>query len=329
MPNHTSTCLIIGLFTVLAKATTFADCLNRQLLLNEEGSLVVEDAVATIMGSLAQFSIADLVEEQSVTSYVNQIVESDCSSVQTSIDLATSTDALPDYLNVALMENIHAFDSAQTSTAVFIGMYVHHQNQDHGHGYVICDVINGFPADVRDKVIADMGYTFCNGRRALDSSIESFPAQEQQREAEERARRGEVGSPTDFVCRMISSFPIELRLYVIINMRFFHCLTGRRALSENVISITPSDVISITPSDVLMGCTLGAPSEICSLGLSGLAEDFMMTLCGGDSDILACEVSSASMHAAIAQLEGRRMLESQKLGLESEQPAARERLLKL
>jgi len=306
---------------VLAKATTFADCLNHQLLLNEEGSLVVEDAVATIMGSLAQFSIADLVTEQSVTSYVNQIVERDCSSVQTSIDSATSTNVLSDYLNVALMENIHAFDSAQTSTAVFIGMYVHHQNQDHGHGYVICDVINGFPADVRDKVIAEMGYTFCNGRRALDSSIDSYPSLHQQQEAEERARRGEVGSSTDFVCRLISSFPIELRLYVIINMRFFHCLTGRRALSENVISITPSDV--------LMGCTLGAPSEICSLGLSGLAEDFMMTLCGGASDTSACEVSSASMHAAIAQLEGRRMLESQKLGLESEQPAARERLLKL
>jgi len=305
---------------VLAKATTFADCLNHQLLLNEEGSLVVEDAVATIMGSLAQFSIADLVTEQSVTSYVNQIVERDCSSVQTSIDSATSTNVLSDYLNVALMENIHAFDSAQTSTAVFIGMYVHHQNQDHGHGYVICDVINGFPADVRDKVIADLGYTFCNGRRALDWTGGQYN-QEYHRQEAERASQGGGGSSTDFVCVMVNSFPMELRLWVIIRLRLFHCLNGRRALSENVISITPSDV--------LMGCTLGAPSEICSLGLSGLAEDFMMTLCGGASDTSACEVSSASMHAAIAQLEGRRMLESQKLGLESEQPAARERLLKL
>merc|ERR1711945_89739 len=132
-----------------------------------------------------------------------------------------------------------------------------------------------------------MGYTFCNGRRALDSSIDHYN-QEYHRQEAERASQGGGGSSTDFVCRMINSFPIELRLYVIINTRFFHCLTGRRALSENVISITPSDVISITPSDVLMGCTLGAPAEICSLGLSGLAEDFMMTLCGGDSDILAC-----------------------------------------
>merc|ERR1712141_801854 len=249
MPNQTPTCLIILLCMVLAKAATFADCMNRQLLLNEEGSLVVEDAVATIMGSLAQFSVADLVEEQSVTSYVNQIVESDCSSVQTSIDSATSADVFSDYLNVALMENIHAFDSAQTSTAnrrrlgvvytgirvgIMIAMYANHQNQHHGHGNLVCDVINGFPADVRDQVIAQLGYTFCNGRRNLDWST----------------------------------------------------------------------VISIAPNDVLMGCALGAPSEICSLGLSGLAEDFMMTLCGGASDISACEVSSESVHAAIAQLEG-------------------------
>jgi len=299
MPNHTSTCLITLLFMVLAKATTFADCLNRQLLLNEEGSLVVEDAVATIMGSLAQFSIADLVETQSVTSYVNQIVENDCSSVQTSIDSATSTNVLADYLNVALMENIHAFDSARTSTAVFIGMYVHHQNQDHGHGNLICDVINGFPADVRDKVIAELGYTFCNGRRALEWSTQHTVQTEvnnNERDYRDNQRDNQGGGSTNFVCIVINGLPMNLRIWVIIRTGYFHCLNGRRALSENVISITPSDV--------LMGCALGAPSEICSLGLSGLAEDFMMTLCGGASDISACEVSSESMQAAIAQLEG-------------------------
>jgi len=291
---------------VLAKAATFADCMNRQLLLNEEGSLVVEDAVATIMGSLAQFSVADLVEEQSVTSYVNQIVESDCSSVQTSIDSATSADVFSDYLNVALMENIHAFDSAQTSTAnrrrlgvvytgirvgIMIAMYANHQNQHHGHGNLVCDVINGFPADVRDQVIAQLGYTFCNGRRNLDWSTDhTVPV----------ALFNQGGGSTDFICIVINSFPVDLRVSVISQLGYWHCLyyfmNGRRALSENVISIAPNDV--------LMGCALGAPSEICSLGLSGLAEDFMMTLCGGASDISACEVSSESMHAAIAQLEG-------------------------
>jgi len=100
----------------LGTADPFSDCLARQLLSNENG-FVVEDATAQLLEAMTQLSIESLKEED-VTLYVNELVEVDCSSVQTSIDTAISSDdseLVLSYLTAALMESIHTLDSLESA----------------------------------------------------------------------------------------------------------------------------------------------------------------------------------------------------------------------
>merc|ERR1719350_80966 len=74
---------------------------------------------------------------------------------------------------------------------------------------------------------------------------------------------------------------------------FFHWF-GRRELVNMVMSITPIDV--------MQACEHGATSSVCAESLSELAKDMSMTMCGGLTEVLTCDISLESYKRAIAEV---------------------------
>merc|ERR1711879_886313 len=195
-------------------------------------------------------------KEEDITSYMNQLVEADCSNVQTSIDSAISTndpEVLSSHLTAALMENIHAFDSIESALvstgnrrklfapAIVIGagvitivigtfVYVWALNQffTHFDHYNIAHTVE----------------------RAASSSLPgshlSAPARHLSSAADTAGSH--LSSAADTAGSHLSSAADTVSSWF-----------GRRALSGNT-----GNIVSFSPSNVLMGCLNGAPLAVCS-----------------------------------------------------------------
>jgi len=74
---------------------------------------------------------------------------------------------------------------------------------------------------------------------------------------------------------------------------FFHWF-GRRELVNMVRSISPIDV--------MQACEHGATSSVCAGSLSELAKDMSMTMCGGLTEVLTCDISLESFKKATAEV---------------------------
>lgn len=281
MLNNIPTFLIVLLFAILGTADPFSDCLARQLLSNEDG-FVVEDATAKTMEAITQLSIEGLKEED-VTSYMNQLVEADCSSVQTSIDSAISTndpEVLSSYLTAALMENIHAFDSIESALV----------NTGNRRKLFAPAIVIG--AGVITIVIGTFVYVW-----ALNQFFTHFDHYNIAHTVERAASSSLPGSHLSAPARHLSSAADTAGSHLSSAADTVSSWFGRRALSGNT-----GNIVSFSPSNVLMGCLNGAPLAVCSLNLAALAADFSMTLCGGTTQALECDISVESINAAIFEV---------------------------
>jgi len=285
MMKMTATCLIILVLATVGQAGTFANCVaGHWFALMDDPTEFVTDLSHFLHTSMSNDDAEDL---------VTALAEMDCSAVEAILPTTSQNSAdWADIFHVAMMEEIHSFESAVSAT------------KNRRELAVPAPI---FPPGMHPQmsvatmfVVAVVSFFFIPMFIAL-AIIEA--TQPKTMSAEMAA--SVVSNMASFVAQMAEQ-GVEVTDSRLLN---FIESAGRRALS------TEDNHRIITAADVMAGCAnVGELSDVCRVPIGDLAVDFSTALCGGASGALECDFSLATLIGVIDQAQapqGRRVLKVQ------------------